>query len=434
MSVLAAIAVVLAADPLAEAPGVPALVAEALAARPELRAAEAAIEAQRELAPQARALPDPMLEIGVQNDGFEQLMIGRMETSWVSIMASQTIPWPGKLQARGRLAELAPRRAEQALARLKLSTEADVRRAWVDLALARGRLVLLGRLEGLWRQAAELARSRYEVGEGAQSDVLRAQLELNRVKQRRWALQVEETQSLQALNRLRAAPLDRPIATEAALPELPLPAAGDVQALITDALERSPERASAIAGTAVAEAAIATARQGYAPDLTFRAGIMPRGTTLPPMWLLSVGTTLPVWGPLKQSRAVEETQARLRASRSELETVEQLIRLRTQQRAAAMQAVLETIRLYREGLLIQSEATATSTLAQYKVGKVGFLAVLEANAGYIADEDSYLRAIADAWRLAIATHEVDLEAPPAPGAAAMAAPVMPEAAAPAEGM
>ncbi len=400
------------------------LIAEALARRPELRAAEATLEAQRQLAPQVRALPDPMLEVGIQNDGFARLELGTMETSWISIMTSQTVPWPWKLAARGKLAELAPAQAEQALARLRLSTEADVRRAWVDLALARDRLVLLGRLEELWRQSAELARSRYEVGEGAQSDVLRAQLELNRVKQRRLALQAEERQSLQALNRLRAAPLETAIATPASLRDRPLPPVPEAAALVADALERSPERALTRLGSAAADAAVAVARQSWGPDVTFRAGLMPRGTTLPPMWLVSVGSTLPVWGTVKQARAVEEAAARLRAARADLETIEQLVALRSSQRLAAMRAIGDTLALYREGLLIQSQATAASTLAQYKVGKVGFLAVLEANAGYVADEDGYLRALADAWRLAIAAREVSLDAPPALGGAAMAAPVM----------
>ena len=44
-------------------------------------------------------------------------------------------------------------------------------------------------------------------------------------------------------------------------------------------------------------------------------------------------------------------------------------------------ALLETNRLYRSGVLIQSDATVSSAMAQYKVGKVPFAAVLEAYEG-----------------------------------------------------
>ena len=79
------------------------------------------------------------------------------------------------------------------------------------------------------------------------------------------------------------------------------------------------------------------------------------------------------------------------------------------ERRTAYAALLETIRLFREGLLVQSRATADSTLAQYRVGKVTFASVLEANAGYINDEESFLAAVADAQRIAIAAAEVSLE-------------------------
>lgn len=411
-------------DALAGDPTLAALIAEALAARPELKSAQAIIDAQRQLAPPARALPDPMFEAGIQNDGFERLMVGHMETSWVSLMLAQTVPWPGKLMARGRIADLAPKQGELLLERLRLTTEADVSRAFIDLMLARERLALLARLESVWRQSAELARSRYEVGEGAQSEVLRAQLEVNRLKLRRLSLQVEETQSLQAINRLRAVALDTGIETGARLRELELPGGDTSSAVADDALARSPELASARVTCSTAEAAVAAAKQSWGPDLTFRAGVMSRGTALPPMWLVSIGASLPVWGALKQAPALREAEARLRAARDELQAVEQRVRLRTAQREAARQALRKTVHIYREGLLVQSEATASSTLAQYKVGKVGFLAVLEANAGYIGDEDSYLRALADTWRVAIAAREVSLDTPSMAGGAAIAAPLM----------
>src|SRR5262249_58145460 len=75
------------------------LIRDALAARPEIRAAEARARAERERVPQAEALADPMLSLGIQNDSFSRIAVGEMETSWVSIMLSQELPWPGKRAA-----------------------------------------------------------------------------------------------------------------------------------------------------------------------------------------------------------------------------------------------------------------------------------------------------------------------------------------------
>lgn len=384
------------------------LVRESLAARPELAQAAATVRAERERAPQEGALPDPMLQLGVQNDGFSSWEVGKMETSYYAIMVSQAVPWPGALRLRGEVASLGAEQREQDLARLRLSTEADVRRSYLELLLARERLGLLARLEGLWTKAAALAKTRYEVGEGAQSDVLRSQLELNRLQLRRWSLGVEEQTRLQELNRLRARPLGEPIATSVHLADLALPTLRDAEAALRDARARSPELAAAKVGRAQAERSVALARRGYVPELTVNLGVMPRGGDFPPMWQASLGFSLPVYAFAKQSRAVDESLARGAARAREAEAIDQRLVLRTLQRRTALAAMLEAIRLFRDGLLVQSDATVDSTLAQYQVGRVTFASVLEANAGFVADQEGYLQALARAHRLEVDALEVSL--------------------------
>ncbi|HSN92594.1 MAG TPA: TolC family protein [Anaeromyxobacteraceae bacterium] len=384
------------------------LVEESLAARPELRQAEAAERAERERVPQAGALPDPVLSLGIQNDGFERIQIGEMESSYYQVMLSQGLPWPGKRGLRTDVARLAAGQAEAAVARARLSTEADVRRAYLDLLVARDRLSLLARLEALWQKSAGVARARYEAGEGAQSDVLRAQLELNRLRQRRWSLEAEARVGVQTLNRLRARPLDEPIPTTASVRSQGLPPVPDAEAALADALARSPELALARLGASRAEKQVALARRERFPDLSVNAGVMPRGD-LEPMWQAGVSIGLPIWSGRKQSRAVAESEARAAGDQLAADAVEQILRLRVAERRLALQALAETVRLYREGLLVQSQATADSTLAQYRVGKVTFASVLDANAGLVGDEEGYLLALADAQRIAIASAEVTLE-------------------------
>ena len=155
----------------------------------------------------------PTLTLGIQNDGFNGIQIGTMETSYWQVMLTQPIPWPGKLSAREAAARSQASVAGGETARLRLTTTAEVERAYVDLLLVRGQIALLAKLEVLWKEAEVMARTRYEVGQGSQSDLLRAQLERTRLQQRRVALEGEERTRLQALNRLRVHPLDEPIPT-----------------------------------------------------------------------------------------------------------------------------------------------------------------------------------------------------------------------------
>ena len=423
---VAIIALAVSASPaaLAAAPAAPAvpsdpvlarLVEEAIASRPELREAVATARAEHERVPQVGALPDPVLTLGIQNDGFNGLQIGKKETSWWQVMITQGLPWPGKRGLRSDVARQSAAVAEAGVSRARLSTEADVRRAYVDLLLTRDRLGLLGRLDALWQKSAGIAQTRYETGEAAQSDVLRAQLEQVRLRQRRWALEAQERASIQALNRLRGRPLDEPIATTAGVRDLGVPALRDPEAAAADALARSPELASARASAERAERQEALARRERYPDLAVSAAIMPRGA-IEPMWAASVSIGLPVWSSRKQGRAVAESKARAEAGSCGAEWIEQTLQLRVAERRSALAALLDSIQLYREGLLVQSSATVESTLAQYRVGKVTFASVLEANAGYVNDEDGFLAALADAQRLAILDAEVSLEAVAVPGA------------------
>ena len=409
-----------------DAGSVEQLVADAFDKNPDYLRAKATLEADWQRVPQAGALPDPVLSLGIQNDGFSSIEVGKMETSWYTIMASQAFPWFGKLGLRRDVASLQARQAEADLTRASLTLEADVRRAYLDLLLVRDQLGLLSKLEVLWAQSEELARTRYEAGQGAQSDLLRAQLERSRLRQRRWALQSEERRRIEALNRLRVHALDEPIHTTRTVAELPDPPMVDAAQAISDAEARSPELARAQLAAEQSGQRLALSKKDYFPDFTVSAGVMPRGGQFEPMWLAGLSFTIPIWAGSKQSRAVAESDARQRSSAHEVEAIHQLLRLRVQERLVLLDALLETNRLYRSGLLVQSEATVSSTMAQYSVGRVTFASVLEALSGYLNDVNGFLESVAAAQRIGIAQKEVNLE--PVTGApAGMGGPSMPGA-------
>lgn len=384
------------------------LIAESLAVRPELRASEAEIRVQQAQVPQVSAFPEPMLQLGIQNDGFTSIQIGQMETSYLSIMASQTFPWPGKRQLRSEVASLEVKTAERSSERLRLSTEASVRQLYVNLLLVRDQQTVLTKLTGLWEKGAESARTVYEAGGGSQADLLRAQLELSRMKQRKVALVAQETTIVQNLNRLRGKPLGDAIATTTTLSSLGLPTLFEKKEALVDAASRSPELAATQLEYAGAQKTKALAEKSYFPDLTVSAGVMPRGGDLPPMWLLSVSAPIPLFAGSRQGQAVKESEARADAARATQSAIEQQLELRVAERHTVLQALLASIELYDNGLLVQSRATAESALAQYRVGKASFASVLEAYAGVLSDEASYLSMLAEAHGVIIASTEVSL--------------------------
>jgi len=404
-------------------PQLSALIREALERNPDVARDRALTLAERERIPQAGALPDPSLSLGIQNDGFKKIQVGQMETSFYQVMVTQPLPWPGKRALRTDIARIGSQAAEAALDRTRLTLEADVRRGFISLLLVRSQLRLLEEQAMFLKQAEATARSRYEVGQGAQADLLRAQLERTRLDQTRLGLQGAERSARAFLNRLRALAPDAPLATPESLEQVPEPQAIQVAEALKDATDRSPELKAAQIGAHQAEKSLALANLDRRPDFGVSAGLMPRGG-LDPMWTASVSITLPIWQKHKQSRAVAEQEQRRRASGSEVESLANLLAERVQERAAALDAALGTIGLYRGGLLVQSEGTFRATLAQFEVGRLPFLSVLEALNGWIADQSGLLQAQASAQAIRIAQGELGLGATPAIGATTLGSTAM----------
>lgn len=400
-----------AAVPAGEDPLLESLVQEALGRNPDLAKARTLVEAEKERIPQAKALPDPSLTLGLQNDGFKGLQIGKMESSYYQVMVTQPLPWPGKRGLRGEIASLGVEASRATADRARLTLVADVKRAYAALLLVRGQLELLDQQGFFWQKASDITRVRYEVGQGAQADLLRAQLEQNRIRQARLSLQAEERTQLATLNRLRGLAPETPIPTPGRLAET-VPSSLPAAAWMERAEKESPELQAARIGIRQAERSLELARRDRRPDFAVSAGLMPRGS-FDPMWQVGVSVSLPIWSRQKQHRAVAEQEQRRLASGSEAESVKNLLAQRIQERAAQAEAAQETLKVYREGLLVQSESAFQANLAQYEAGRTPFLSVLESLNGWIADRGGYLQALAQARAIQIAQEEFNLAGTPA---------------------
>jgi outer membrane protein, heavy metal efflux system len=389
--------------PSTQDPVLEALLREALARHPDLQKAGAAVRMDQERVPQAGVLPDPSLSLGLQNDGFKRLEVGRMETSFYSVSLTQPFPWPGKRGLRKEVAAISVDLSEAARSRIQLGLEADVRRGYTALLLVRGQKQLLEQQFIFLEQAERLARTRYEVGQGSQSDLLRAQLERTRLQLAAWSLDAEERTTLAGLNRLRQHEPADAIPTTAVLADLPEPATFTPEQVEA----RSPELASARASVRQTEKLLDLAKLDRRPDFAVTAGVMPRGA-LDPMWQVGVSISLPIYGRSKQQRAVAEHEHHRQGQGAEVESVRTLLQQRTQERNIQIQTLRRIRDLYRDGLLVQSEASFKALLTQYETGRAPFLGALEALNGWVGDRGAYLQTLAQLQAQHIALREAAL--------------------------
>ncbi|WP_158278700.1 TolC family protein [Rhodohalobacter mucosus] len=147
---------------------------------PELRSLRYLYEAEREKARETGILPDPELNIRYDfNPMMPESQLGRF-----SLSAMQMFPWIGTLDAR-KQAQIHTAEVQRSLIDSRqLEILRDIRITWLDIAevtqhmrIADQTLQLVGDLE-------QLVEIRYETARTSQADILRIQMEKQRIQNR----------------------------------------------------------------------------------------------------------------------------------------------------------------------------------------------------------------------------------------------------------
>jgi outer membrane protein TolC len=300
------------------------------------------------------------------------------------------------------------RQNEPQLARVRLSVEAAVTRAYYGLLLTRELAELTNEQRELWRQVEVVTRVRYAVGQSAQQDVLRVQVEVTRIEQRSIEQSSEAELRLAELNRLLARPVEARLDTPARLALRPLTTS------LADAVEQartmSPELAAARLSVTTEQSVLALAKLDFKPDFSVQASYMNRGG-LAPMWLAGVGVSWP-FNKAKRVSAVAESELRAERDTRVIESIDLQLRLRTQERYTRSRTAEKLIDLYDQGIVPQDRMTVEAAIANYQSGRVPFVSVLEAMTSLYADRWTRESLVADHARLQASIKEASLEASP----------------------
>jgi outer membrane protein TolC len=200
----------------AELPGVngprvdlPGLIRELEEANPEIKSTRHRWRAAQAVVPQVQTLPDPTFQIGYQRMPMTEPFQGAMYG------VGQEIPFPGKLRLKGEVAQSDVDRLEQELYATRLRLIASLKEAYFSLHFVHKSIDIVEKNKALLLQFEKTAKARYSVGQAAQQDVFRAQLEISRVLDRLAVLEQEKESLHAAINRL----LNRPPADPLGTPE-----------------------------------------------------------------------------------------------------------------------------------------------------------------------------------------------------------------------
>jgi cobalt-zinc-cadmium efflux system outer membrane protein len=380
------------------------LIQEAEQKNPQIAASFHAWQASRNVPTQASALPETQFSVQQFSVGSPRPFSGysNSDFAYIGFGASQDIPYPGKRQLRGRVAEHEADSMEAQTDSVRRAVVGNLKMVYFRLAFIQQTLGVLQRSDELLNQVREASEARYRVGQGTQQDVLKAQLQHTKILQEIAHHHQEEglleAQIKQALGRPQeSADI---VAETLTVRSLPYSAAE----LLQKASEQNPDVHSKQASIRQQETQVELARKNFRPDFNVQYNYEHTGSQTRDYYMATFGIRLPNRG--RQKAELAEAQENQERARQELDGESQRVLSEVQQQYVRATTSEERLKIYSDGLVPQSEATFQSALSAYQSNRQdfesllsGFLDVLNLDLEYRNELVEHESALAELERL-----------------------------------
>jgi len=346
----------------------PSLIQELEQVSPEIKAARQRWEAARAIVPQVQTLPDPRFQLGYQRMPMAEPVQGAVYG------IGQEIPFPGKLRLKGEVAQREADRIEQEYVAVRLRLIARLKEAYFDLHFVHDAIEVVERNKVLLLQFEKTAKSRYAVGQAAQQDVFRAQLEISRVMDRLAVLDQQKESLHATVNRLLNRPPDGPLGAPEEIHVTIL--TRSLSELNRRAEEFSPILQASTKGVERGEQAVALARREYYPDFDVSALGIRNDRINENGYQVMLGIRVPLYYTTKQRQAVRQALAETDEARESLVNMKQDILFRVKDDFVQAQRAERLITILRDAIIPQATMALRASQSGYGVGKVDFLTLL----------------------------------------------------------
>lgn len=388
------------------------LVAEVLARNPTLPQMIAAWEAARARYPQVTSLDDPNLAITLGPATYSAQSVDPA----YRINVEQKIPFPGKLRLRGNQAAAQANAAGNDVEDTRLQLVESARGGFFEYYLVHRAIVVNNEGLRLLQEFRGNAETRYKTGLVPQQDVLQADVELGRQRERLIALEQARQIAVARLNTLLNQAPDMPIPPPPSEVQV-VDSLPDARVLREQALARRPDLQALANRIAAEQAALALANREFYPDFTpfFMYDRFMGNTPSQEALAYQLGTSVNL--PVRRERrfaAVREAQARLSERRAALQRQINQVNFDVQQAYAQVSQGEKAVRLYEQTVLPAAVSNVKAAQAAYQTGKIPFLTLIEAERSLIGLRDRYYELVAT-YFIRLAALERAIGGPFSPG-------------------
>jgi outer membrane protein TolC len=351
-------------------------VAAALESNPEIRVAVRRLSLAQMKTATARSLDDPMLMMRDWDTPLRRPW--DLNQAQLMVSLQQTFPSRLKRDQRAKVAQDDAGVAAFDLETLRQEVSAEVRKLCIGLMRNADEVHLQARQSSLLKEALAVALAQYTTGKAPQADVLRAQMALTRLSEQLIELEEEQDNARAQLNVLLGRPPDEAIeiAGSYALPGT-LPS---IEELEHTAIEHRPELAALRTQITKSRDDGKLTRLAMKPDFTVGLGymLMPTGSTARNAYMAEVSMNLPGLNRERHDGEAKQADAATAVSQAELDARAATVFLEIRQAQIAVLAAGKRVKLYRDTLLPQAEASFKASTAAYQNNRAEFMSLIDA--------------------------------------------------------
>jgi cobalt-zinc-cadmium efflux system outer membrane protein len=353
--------------------------------------------------------PNPAASVVLEDIGarkFSDVGVNEPIQPQTTIQLSQVIELGGKRAARTRLATLNRDLAAWDYETARIDVLTEVSRAFTDVLAAQETVAQIERTTQLVEQVQQSVALRVTAGVVSPIEETRATVALGSVR-------VESARARRALDLGRArlallwgssTPAFTAVEGNIRQDPAPLPAFDALRARLVE----NPELARWATEMAQREAAIQVERSRAVPDITVLGGY--RRFTEVDANAFVVGASIPLPFIDKNRAGIQEAQSRAAKAHEERRAVELRVTAALAEAYAALSTAHDEVAALRTTVLPGSQQAFDAVSEGYRLGRFGFLDVLESQRTLVANGSQYLRALSDYYR-AIANVERLIGAP-----------------------
>jgi outer membrane protein, heavy metal efflux system len=373
---------------------------EALRMNPELQSANLRWDASAEKVLQEKALDDPVLGFTYFGEQ-DQTRVGEKQAS---VMASQKIPFYGKLRLKGEVAKSEAKVFGERYRTLEREVIAKAKSAFYELFWVHKSINIDEENKGLLQRFVKIAEVKYATAKATQQDVLKAQVELSRIVNELITLEQLKETAIARINTLLNRHPDAPLGTPEEIDTTELSVS--LEDLYEKAKEISPELSILKYRIERDKAAYELAKKQYYPDFTFALNYtfindLPSSVMSSPIdesrdsYTGTLSMNIPIFQKRKYDAGVREADAMLKSSEKAYKNMENMTLFGVKDYHFKVQTAERLVKLYRDSIIPQAEQSLKAAEIGYQSGQVDFLNLIDSQRVLLDFNLAFYRAVAD---------------------------------------